>query len=348
MANLGATQPFDWQHRLGQIDRVVLAITVLIIGVAAYSFSTATQMVSFAVWDLVETAPFLGLSVLAAAYASATGADNLIGRVFAGRPVMMVVVAALFGALSPFCSCGVIPIIAALLTMGVPLAPVMAFWLASPIMDPSMFVMTVGTLGLDYAIGKTLAAAALGMVGGYGIMWLASMGVFTAPLREGIGDGGCAAGSVRDPKPVQWAFWNDDNRIAKFRKTGLSSTWFLVKWLLLAFMLEFLMLTFVPAEWVAGALGGSGLAPIAIATLVGVPAYLNGFAALPLMGGLLQQGMSPGAAFSFMVAGGVTCIPAAIAVFALVKRPVFFAYIGFALIGSFMTGIVFQWIIAGF
>ena len=39
----------------------------------------------------------------------------------------MIAAAALFGSLSPFCSCGVIPIVAGLLGVGVPLAPVMAF-----------------------------------------------------------------------------------------------------------------------------------------------------------------------------------------------------------------------------
>ena len=66
----------------------------------------------------------------------------------------MVVFASLMGALSPFCSCGVIPLIAALLASGVPLAPVMAFWLASPLMDPSMFLITTGVLGLQFAIAK--------------------------------------------------------------------------------------------------------------------------------------------------------------------------------------------------
>ena len=77
-----------------------------------------------------------------------------------------------------------------------------------------------------------------------------------------------------------------------------------------------------------------------------MPAYLNGYAALPLMSGLLQEGMAPGAAISFMVAGGVTCIPAAIAVFALVKRPVFLSYVGFALVGSFAAGLVFQAVVS--
>ena len=102
------------------------------------------------------------------------------------------------------------------------------------------------------------------------------------------------------------------------------------------------MLAWIPAELVTQALGGTGLMPIATATLVGVPAYLNGYAALPLVGGLVEQGMAPGAGLAFLVAGGVTSLPAAIAVWALVKRPVFALYIALALTGSFASGVLFQ------
>jgi len=44
---------------------------------------------------------------------------------------------------------------------------------------------------------------------------------------------------------------------------------------------------YIPAEWITQALGGEGLLAIAMATLVGVPAYLNGYAALPLVSGLI-------------------------------------------------------------
>ena len=77
------------------------------------------------------------------------------------------------------------------------------------------------------------------------------------------------------------------------------------------------------------------------ATLVGVPAYLNGYAALPLVGGLIEQGMAPGAGMAFLLAGGVSSIPAAIAVWALAKPPVFAAYLGFAIIGAFTMGLGF-------
>lgn len=130
--------------------------------------------------------------------------------------------------------------------------------------------------------------------------------------------------------------------MAKFWREGIKTTLFLAKWLTLAFILESLMLAWLPADLVARSLGGTGLAPIGIATLVGVPAYLNGYAALPLVGGLMGQGMAPGAGMAFLVAGGVSSLPAAIAVWALVKREVFLLYLGIALIGSFAIGLLFQ------
>lgn len=332
----------DWRERLLGFDRVVLAIIVILGVTFAISPEQGTTTLTSALSSLLGTAPFLLLSIGIAAYAGASDADNLIARAFSGRTVPMIFTAALFGALSPFCSCGVIPIIAALLAMGVPLAPVMAFWLASPIMDPSMFVMTSAVLGVDYALAKTVSAIALALFGGFGIMALGRLPLFADPLREGVGDGGCGASSVRTEKPVTWAFWREKSRIEKFRKSALKNGFFLGKWMTLAFVLETLMLAYVPAEWISSLLSGTGSAPIALATFVGVPAYMNGYAALPLVSGLLDQGMAPGAALSFMVAGGVTCIPAAIAVFALVKRPVFLAYLGFALGGSFVAGLVFQ------
>ena len=52
--------------------------------------------------------------------------------------------------------------------------------------------------------------------------------------------------------------------------------------------------------------------------------------------------MSNGAAMSFVIAGGVSCIPAAIAVWALVKRRVFAAYLCIALAGSVLAGIAWS------
>jgi len=277
-----------------------------------------------------------------AAGAVATSADGLISRAFTGAPLVMIFLAALAGGLSPFCSCGVIPLIAALLTMGVPLSAVMAFWLASPIMDPSMFLLTSGVLGFEFAVAKTLAAVGLGMIGGLITYTLTANGALVNPLREGIGDGGCGGAKVRNTSPVVWRFWTESERTKKFSREILKTTLFLGQWLTLAFLIESLMLAYVPAETITSLLGGTGIGPIITATFVGVPAYLNGYAALPLVGGLIGQGMAPGAGMAFLVAGGVTSLPAAIAVWALVKPRVFALYISLSLSGAFLIGVLFQ------
>ncbi len=292
--------------------------------------------------NLIEIAPFLGLAIGLAAYAKASGADSLIAHVFSGNLGVMIFFAALFGGLSPFCSCGVIPLIAALLSMGVPLPAVMAFWLASPVMDPSMFVLTAATLGTPFAIAKTMAAVGIGLMGGYVTWALQSRGLFADPLLPGVGNGGCGASSVRNPKAVQWRFWQEQPRRQTFSKEVLSVALFLGKWLTIAFFVESLMLAYVPADLIAQALGTGSIWAIPTAVIVGVPAYLNGYAALPLVDGLIGMGVSPGAGMAFLVAGGITSIPAAIAVFALVKRPVFVLYIALALTGGTLAGVGYQ------
>ncbi|WP_309666990.1 permease [Tabrizicola sp.] len=320
--------------------RVALS-TALILGVLALVEPTqARASFAFTIEALLGIAPFLLASIAIASAAIASGADAIIARAFTGRPARMIVMAALLGALSPFCSCGVIPIIAALLAMGAPLAPVMAFWLASPLMDPEMFVLTLGVLGWEFAVAKTLAAIGLGLMGGTVVHQLTPW--IGEALRDGIGGGCSPTATVRGTKPIVWAFWQDATRRAKFGRETAKGLRFLGQWMTLAFVLESLMLAYIPAETVTSFLGGAGIGPIVIATLVGVPAYLNGFAALPLVGGLIDHGMAPGAGMAFLIAGGVTSLPAAMAVWALVRPRVFALYLALSMVGAFLAGVVFQ------
>ena len=82
--------------------------------------------------------------------------------------------------------------------------------------------------------------------------------------------------------------------------------------------------------------------PIATAALVGIPTCLNSYVAPPLLVGLMDQGMSAGAAMAFMIAGAVSSIPAMAAVFTLVKPKVFATYLGLGVTGAILSGILFQ------
>ncbi|MEP3632291.1 MAG: permease [Shimia thalassica] len=343
MAELSQS-PTPLSSRLAKIDKAWAALVLILIAVAVFDTPQFIPTVDFAWGALLGTAPFILFAVFAIGYLKATGAENLLAKAFVGRETHMILFAALLGGLSPFCSCEVIPFIAALLAVGAPLSAVMAFWLASPLMDPAMFAITSGTLGFDFAIAKTFSAVGLGLLGGGLTMLFAKSAVFADPLREKPQIGGCCG--VKQPFSGQpaWAFWKEADRRETFKEATIENGVFLLKWLALAYTIEALMIHYIPASLIANVLGGEGLGTILLGALVGAPAYLNGYAAVPLVDALLAQGMSNGAAMSFMIAGGVSSIPAAIAVWALVKPRIFAAYLGFALLGAFLAGLTWQFV----
>ncbi|MEL6689191.1 MAG: permease [Pseudomonadota bacterium] len=325
--------------RIRDISKAWLACVAILAALALFDAQQLPETLVFTAGALAHTGPFILFAVVAVAYVKATGAEALLAEAFKGNQVRMIILASLAGGLSPFCSCEVIPFIAGLLAVGAPLSAVMAFWLSSPLMDPAMFTITAGAISFEFTVAKAIAAISLGAMGGFATMAFMKSPVFADPLRDLSAKRGCGCGpSPFSGKPL-WAFWREQPRRETFRDTAIENGLFLLKWLTLAYLIESTMLAYVPAESIAGFLGGEGAGPVFLGALIGGPAYLNGYAAVPLVGELMNQGMAPGAAMSFIIAGGVSCIPAAVAVWPLVKPRVFAAYIGFGFVGAVLAGL---------
>ncbi len=332
--------PFKWP-KVDPVIWAVLGITLVLVLLDRQQISESLRFVGDA---LIWIFPFFLLSIGVAAYAKASGAEHLIAAIFAGNPMRMIVLAALFGAISPFCSCGVIPLVAGLLAAGVPLAPVMAFWLSSPLMDPEMFIISAAAIGLPFTIAKTIAALGIGLAGGFLTHALQKSGGLQNPLRLALSSQGC--GSSCKPKldkpSVNWKPWQETARRGLFADSIKENGWFLGKWLTMAFIVESLMVAYIPASLISQWLGTDAWWTIPLSVGVGVPTYLNGFAAVPLIANLIDMGMMPGAAMAFMIAGGVTSIPAAMAVFALARKPLFLWYLLLSLTGALASGVIYQ------
>ncbi|MCG8622725.1 MAG: permease [Proteobacteria bacterium] len=302
------------------------------------------ELLRIATSALAGTTPYILFAVLMLAYLKATQAENMVSEAFQGRENRMIVLAAIFGGLAPFCSCEVIPFIAGLLALGAPISAVMAFWLSSPLIDPPSLMITAGALGWEFAIGKAIAAILLGLLGGFGVKFLLHGTAFSQPLKsDSISR--CSSGSCTSDKPFSgkphWKFWNEASQRKVFKEQGIENALFLFKWLSVAYLLEALLILYIPASLIGSIVGGEGVTPVVLGALVGMPAYLNSYAAPPLVAGLMEQGMSTGSAMAFMVAGAISSIPAMIAVWSLVKKPVFAAYLGFGVGGAILVGVIF-------
>ena len=96
------------------------ATLLLLVLIAVFDLPQLLPTITFAADALLHTAPFILFAVFAVAYLKASGAETLLAKAFSGHQARMIVMAALLGGLSPFCSCEVIPFIAALQAVGAP------------------------------------------------------------------------------------------------------------------------------------------------------------------------------------------------------------------------------------
>lgn len=328
--------------RVGQL--ALLAAAAVAVGlVVARGWIAA--MGWFVVSGLVHVAPLIAFGILIAAWVEASGAGERARHVFDGNPMTTVLLASLVGAITPVCGVTVLPLMVGLLMSGVPFAPVMAFWLSSPITDPAQLSAMVATLGVEFAVGKTVAAFALGVAGGMLTAGLAGVSWIARPLRDNrlVGDLAArqACGGVGETFVP--AFWREAARRAAFRQSLVATTRLVLICLIPAFAAEFALKQAVDPGALAGIVGADKWYAIPLAVLVGAPAYLDGLAALPLTRGMLDLGMAPGAAMAFLVSGGVVSVWGAIAIAPVLRPAPFVLFLAVAVVGSMASGWVFGW-----
>lgn len=298
----------------------------------------------FAFHGLIEVAPLVVPGVLLAAWIIASGADALIERAFEGRLIRSVLVASAIGAITPVCGVTVLPMMAGLLAARVPLAPVMAFWLSSPVTDPAMLATTAVTLGLTFAIGKTVAAFGLGVLGGA----VAAVFAHRPWASDALRDTGFArklrvSRGTKD-REFDLRFWKHESRRLSFCRQTIATTNLILICLIPAFVAEYALNETLTPGALTPYLSGSNWWSIPAAVLVGAPAYLNGYAALPLTRSLIENGMSHGAAMAFLVSGGAVSIWGALAILPVLKMKPFILYLALAIVGSLLAGYAFEWI----
>jgi uncharacterized membrane protein YraQ (UPF0718 family) len=367
---------------------------------------TLYQIAQFVANAFLSIWPYLLITIPLAVAVNLSGASRYISRALSARPLLAILLATAVGAFSPFCSCGVIPVVASLLIGGVPLAPVMAFWVASPSMDPEIFFLSVSVLGWKLALWRLGSTLALSLTAGYITHLLVAQGwlrgcalradyatatpgawallalaghqvwawmqarlgawmpatqfslaaeaasltpaaAYTPPAAasspvESTTAAPAASCSSTTGSPGHSAGEGSTCRRRTFwprlvRETG-KATLMVTQFMLLAFVLEALITLYVPEAWIARILGQDQPWAIVTAALLGVPVYTSNLAAMPLVGGLLAQGMNPAAGLAFLVAGPVTTLPAMAAVWGLTTRRVFALYVLFALLGALVAG----------
>lgn len=254
-----------------------------------------------AAWGVLgEMAPFLLLGFLVAGVLSVFVSAEWVERHLGDGRLGQVFKASLFGVPLPLCSCGVIPVAASLRRHGAGKGATTAFLLSTPQTGVDSIAVTYALLGPFLAVFRPLAALVTGFVGGSVVHALdrdpapAASAAVADTVAGDACDGSCSQQPAGRPRLLQVLVYGF---VILPRDIG--------KALLIGVLLSGVIAALVPANALAGALGG-GVLPILAAMAVGVPLYVCATASVPIAVALIHAGLSPGAALAFLIAGPAT------------------------------------------
>lgn len=250
-----------------------------------------------------------------------------------GRGLLVgLVLAVVLGVVTPFCSCSSIPLFIGFVAAGIPLAITLTFLIASPLVSEIAAIMIADHFGWRIAAAYVLAGSAISMAIGLVASrfrlerWVEET-VFATQIGQLRAGGHVPTWSERVDAAVGEA------------KDILSSVW---KWVLLGVGIGAAIHGWVPAEFFAEYAGPGNPFAVAIATLVGVPLYVNGAGVVPIAEALWAKGMSLGTVMAFIMSAIALSIPEGIMLRRVLKPPLLALFFGAVTVGIMIVGYLFN------
>jgi len=226
--------------------------------------------------------------------------------------------AGLLGLLSPMPTYAAVPIGLSFVGLGVPVSTVIVFVIASPLLNPSVFFLTITQLGFKIAIARLVAAYGLALLGGF---------LFRIFFRSFEID--------RDDK-LKDLFTPRRSFLKDFYRTSL----FLGKYFLIALVISAAVKALVSPEWITRTMGPYIQRSLVIAIALGIPFYSCGGAAIPIIEVLRDMGMNDGAILAFFIAGPATKIETMYIFKSMLGFKVLIFYLLITIIGAYFSGLL--------
>jgi uncharacterized protein len=247
-----------------------------------------------------------------------------------------IIVAAVFGALTPFCSCSSIPIFITFLKAGVPLGAAFSFLVASPLINEYLVILMADAFGLKIAIAYVVSGLTIGVLAGVVIGRLRLERWLEADM---VGE---AAPLVNGGRP----FTMGDRLRHGYDESAsvLRKIWV---WVLVGVGLGALIHNYVPTDTVHRLMEASGPFSVPIATLLGVPLYGSCAAIVPIALVLFNKGIPLGTALAFMMAMAALSLPEAVMLRRTMNLALIAVFFGVTIVGILFTGYLFNFLTGG-
>jgi uncharacterized membrane protein YraQ (UPF0718 family) len=290
-------------------------------------------------------------------------------------------VASVSGGVLAVCSCTVLPIFAGIYGRGAGLGPAAAFLYSGPAINVLAIVLTARVLGWELGLARALGAVFFALVVGMAMGFLfrreeaaraAAADPFAEDDEEGLGLAraaglllamvGVLVFAASSSFPGHWWLagacvvvtvvlvwrWLDRDR----REDWLLESWGFAKLILPLLLAGVLAAGFllgrpgsdaglIPESWVSGLVGGNSLLANLVAALSGALMYFATLTEVPILEGLLGQGMGKGPALALLLAGPAVSLPNLLVIRGVLGTRKTLAYAGIVVVLSSLAGLLY-------
>lgn len=240
--------------------------------------------------------------------------------------------AALFGTITPFCSCSSIPLFIGFLEAGIPLGVTLSFLITSPLVNQVAVVLFVSLFGWKITILYVIAAILLGVIGGF-ILAQLKLEKFVADYVWQIKSQKNTIINKKEP-------WQKLIKI--FAKEAWTFTKKIIIYVLLGIAVGAAIHGFVPTGFFEQYITVDNLFAVPIATILAVPLYANAVGVIPIMQSLVDKGIPLGTAMAFMMAVVGLSLPEALILKRVMKFKLLFYFFAITTVNIIIIGYLFN------
>ena len=250
--------------------------------------------------------------------------------------------AAIFGAITPFCSCSSIPLFIGFMEAKISFGIAMSFLITSPMINEIAMLVLAGVVGLKVTVLYVVTGIIVGILGGYIMEKLGYekyLQDYLKVIAEKSNSGGCCC--CNDEKKV---LATKERLIDAFDYTKdlRKRIWLFV---LLGVGVGAFLHGYVPQEFFMKYMGTGNLFAVPMAVAVGIPLYADVTSIIPIAQVLIDKGAAIGTVLVFMMAVVGLSLPEMIIISRVFKKEliirfVIFMFITFTIVGYFYNFII--------
>jgi hypothetical protein len=294
--------------------------------------SLAGEAINFFIFDTIKIFILLAVIIFAVSTIRSFLPPEKIRKILSRKHKFIGnIMAAVFGIITPFCSCSAVPLFLGFVEAGVPLGVTFSFLVSSPMVNEVALVMLFGLFGWKIAGIYIASGLVIAIISGLIIGYLPIEHLLADFVRNNQAKNALALPRMNWSQRIKYA--------RDYTRDIIKKVW---PYVIIGIGIGAWIHGYVPADFLAQYASADKWYAVPLAVLVGIPLYSNAAGVIPLVSALTEKGVALGTTLAFMMAVTALSLPEFMILKRVMKTKLIIIFASIVGIGILFTGYLFN------